>query len=63
VVDVTHGINNNHIYGDFGDEKEYVGVQFNKKLILDRLMSGKDSTSFIDNWTEGWPVLQKKWEG
>ena len=62
VVDITHKLDGKHIMGDFGTEKEYIGVQFNIQLSKDRIKSGKDCTSFIDNWKEGWPVLHEKWD-
>lgn len=63
VIDVTHEINNKHIFGNFGTRKEYIGVKFDKSLPLKRLRSGKNSTSFIDNIDEGFPVLKTKWNG
>jgi hypothetical protein len=60
VIDVTHKINKKPILGLF-TEKEYIGVRFNKELIQSRIMEGKDSISFIDNFQEGWPVLREKW--
>lgn len=60
VIDVTHKINKKPILGLF-TEKEYIGVMFNKQLIQSRIMEGKDSISFIDNYQEGWPVLKEKW--
>jgi len=63
VIDFTHTINNKHILGNFGTEKEYLGVKFDKSLPLERLLSGKNSTSFIDNLDDGYPVLKSKWNG
>lgn len=61
VIDVTHKSNGKPVMGVFNDDKEYIGVQFNIELAIDRLKGGQDCTSFIDNWREGWPVLKEKW--
>jgi len=61
VIDITHKINGKYIKGVFGIENEYMGVKFDKKMIIERICTGKDCTSFIDNWREGYPILKNKW--
>jgi hypothetical protein len=62
VVDVTHKIDGKPTLGIFEAGKEYIGVQFDVRLCYERIRAGKDSTSFIDNWREDWPVLKEKWK-
>ncbi|WBX70873.1 hypothetical protein [Tenacibaculum retecalamus] len=61
IIDVTHKINKKHILGDFGKDKEYIGVKFETSRILEQIKAGKPSVSFIDDWNDGWAVLQNKW--
>jgi len=60
VIDVTHKVKDNPILGEYID-KEYIGVQFPKSMILERLRNGKNSVSFIDDYVDEWPVLKTKW--
>lgn len=61
VIDVTHKVDGKPILGVFDEDKEYIGVQFDVQLVYDRLRNGQESTSFIDNWKENWPIFKEKW--
>jgi hypothetical protein len=60
VIDITHKIDGQHVFGDLKDYAAYFGVEFDKALCFERISLGKNSTSFIDNMLEGYPVLKSK---
>lgn len=62
IIDITKITFENQIFGEFKDDIQYMGVKFDKKMIYDRILSGKNCTTFIDNWEEGYPLLKTKWK-
>lgn len=61
VIDVTHKIKRKPILGDFGVNKEYMGVKLKTDMIYDQMLAQKPCVTFIGNYYEGWPLLKNRW--
>jgi hypothetical protein len=62
VIDITRIPDRKKIFGVFDTNIEYTGVKFDKKMIHERIRSGKNCISFLDNWEEDYPILKTKWK-
>jgi len=62
VIDITPIPSRKKIFGVFDENIEYTGVKFDKKMIFERILTGENCTSFIDNWEEGYPLFKSKWK-
>jgi hypothetical protein len=47
------------VLGEIPDGWEYIGVPMETDYVVSTMMKNQGSRSLIDNWQDGWPLLQK----
>ncbi|MCC5907032.1 MAG: hypothetical protein JJU13_12530 [Balneolaceae bacterium] len=60
VIDVTLKIDGKPILGIYPNVKEYIGIKIPKEIVIDRFHNHPTSISFIDNLSDGFPLLKYK---